>query len=77
MSNQVCTMCGFVGAPRKVVRGSFWIEIILWLMFIIPGLVYSIWRLTTKKQVCPKCKNPTMIPIDTPMGQKFMSEGKS
>ncbi len=66
-------MCGYVGYPKKHTKGSILIEILLWLFLILPGLIYSIWRLTTKQMICPKCKNPTMIPTDSPMGAKLVS----
>ncbi len=72
----VCTNCGYTGAPKKITKGSILIEIILWLFLIVPGLIYSIWRLTTKYDACPKCKNPTMIPVDSPKGQKLVEEHK-
>ena len=72
----VCTTCGFIGSPKKVVKGSILIEIILWLAFLIPGLIYSIWRLTTKYDACPKCKNTSMVPADSPTGQKLIGENK-
>ncbi|MCK9356289.1 MAG: hypothetical protein M0R22_03945 [Dehalococcoidia bacterium] len=60
-------------------KGSFWIELILWIFFILPGLVYSLWRLTTRTRVCPKCGEPNMIPLDTPKGQELAqaSAGRS
>jgi hypothetical protein len=61
-----CQNCGSIAAPTKRVRGSFFIELILWLCFLVPGLIYSIWRLTTKELVCPKCGAPNMIPADSP-----------
>lgn len=72
----VCTSCGFVGRPEKVWKGSFWVELFLWLLFIVPGLIYSIWRLTSKYDACPACKQPTMIPTDTPTGQKLTSRSE-
>jgi len=67
----VCKFCGFVGKPKKVTEGSFLVEIFLWLLFLLPGVIYSIWRMTTRKDVCPKCGKPDMIPVDTPEGQKL------
>jgi len=49
-------------------KGSLLIEIILWLCLLIPGLIYSIWRMTTKYKACPACKQATLIPADSPMG---------
>ncbi len=72
----VCTTCGFIGSPKKIVKGSILIELVLWLAFLVPGLIYSIWRLTTKYDACPKCKNASMIPADSPTGQKLIGENK-
>lgn len=36
------------------VRGSFWIELALWLIMCFPGLIYSLWRLTGRR-TCPFC----------------------
>jgi ribosomal protein S27AE len=73
-SNQfVCTTCGYVGKRKKVAKGSFLLELFLWLFFILPGVIYSVYRLSTKQKVCPKCGNATMIPTDTPAGRKLTS----
>ena len=70
----ICTHCGYSGKTDLKVKGSFMIELLLWCCFIIPGLIYSIWRVSNKIVVCPKCKGETMIPIDSPMGQKLLGE---
>jgi hypothetical protein len=72
----ICTSCGYVGNTISETRGSLLIEIILWLFFIIPGLIYSIWRLTTRYEACPKCRNQNMIPVDSPVGKKLFEENK-
>jgi hypothetical protein len=61
-----CPNCGTVGKPKKITKGSLLIEIVLWLFMILPGLLYSMWRLTTKYQACPSCLAPNMIPVDSP-----------
>lgn len=71
----VCTLCGYAGEAKQKARGNGLVEFILWWFFIIPGLLYSIWSRGGKgKSVCPKCGNDKMIPQDTPLGQKLMSE---
>ena len=74
-SDLYCPNCGTVGRPKKVTRGSFLIELFLWLMFIVPGLIYSIWRLSTRASVCPACGAPNMIPTDSPKARAAI--GKS
>lgn len=73
----ICTQCGYVGNPKTAIDGHGCLEIVLWLLFIIPGLIYSIWRSTSRHKVCPKCKSSNLIPIDSPRGQKIMDETKS
>ena len=74
MSDIVCTSCGYVGEPQAITKGSFWIEVVLWLCLLLPGLIYSIWRLSSRHDGCPKCGQTTIIPSDSPMGQKFIRE---
>lgn len=52
MSKIVCTACGYVGEPTTATKGSFGVELVLWLCLIIPGLIYSIWRLSSRHDAC-------------------------
>lgn len=67
-----CPRCGTVGFPQSDTPGSFMIELVLWLFFLLPGLIYSIWRLTSKSQVCPGCRQPGMIPVQSPIAQRAL-----
>ncbi len=70
----VCKQCGYYGKPERNTKGSIWIEVVLWLCFLIPGLIYSIWRLNTRHDVCAKCGSVELLPIDSPLGRKLMQE---
>jgi len=70
--DKICTTCGFVGKPIRKLQGSGLVELLLWLFFLIPGLIYSAWRGSGGVNSCPSCGNRTMIPLDSPMGQKFL-----
>lgn len=70
----ICTACGALGDMRIHTRGSLWIEIVLWLTFIVPGLVYSIWRMTTRDRVCGSCGSAQLITIGSPVGKKLFAE---
>lgn len=69
-----CTQCGYIGKTETAIKGNMGVEIVLWLLFIIPGLIYSVWRSSSRYQVCPKCKNQNMIPLDSPKAQKMVKE---
>lgn len=77
MAQLICTLCGYAGLPDKKTKGNGLIELILWLFFLIPGIIYSIWRRADKQDICPKCGSKTMIPLNTPMGQKMMIEQRN
>lgn len=63
-----CTACGHRGPTKAQTRGAILIEIVLWLLFIVPGLIYSLWRLSTRRQVCMACGNAALVPLDSPVG---------
>lgn len=77
----ICTTCGAqTDMPQSTARGSFVIEVVLWLAFVIPGLLYSLWRQSTRRKVCPACGSATLILASTPDGRKRaeqLSKGKS
>jgi len=56
-----CPNCKYQGEGKTNTPGSIVIEIILWLCLLIPGLIYSIWRLTARKVICPKCSYEYVI----------------
>jgi hypothetical protein len=68
-----CQTCGTIARPKRHTKGSFIIEVFLWLMFIVPGLLYSLWRLTTKSWVCPKCGSSDIIPLDSPKARAALA----
>lgn len=60
-----CKLCGFKGKPKVKTRGSVAIELVLWCCLLIPGLVYSLWRVTSRVKICAHCKKDThLIPIE-------------
>ncbi|MCE5185066.1 MAG: YqaE/Pmp3 family membrane protein [Planctomycetaceae bacterium] len=63
-----------MGKPKKVTRGSFFIEILLWLFFLLPGLIYSIWRLSSRSVVCRSCGSPNLVPLDSPVGMQLVKQ---
>ena len=71
--SMLCPNCLNQAKPKGKIKGSILIEIILWLCFIIPGLIYSIWRSGSRYKVCPACGETGMIPLDSPRAQQLLS----
>lgn len=61
-----CPHCGTTAVPRRMTKGSFAIEVALWLFFLVPGLIYSIWRLTSRYDGCRSCGQAGLIPPYSP-----------
>lgn len=72
MSDWVCTSCGYVGTPGTVTKGSAVLEVFLWLCFLVPGIIYTVWRLMSRQDGCPRCGQATLVPVYSPLGQKFV-----
>ena len=52
-----CSKCKYVGSEEVVFKGDWRIEIFLWVLLIIPGWYYHLWRKKQRVFRCPKCKN--------------------
>lgn len=74
MPRSVCMQCGYHGKAKNATKGSLIIEIVLWLCFLLPGLIYSLWRQSAYRKVCPKCGSEQMVPDNTPMARKMLQE---
>jgi len=64
----ICRDCGTVGKTHDITKGSIAIEIILWLCFLIPGLIYSMWRINSRYEACAVCNSVNLVPLDSPVG---------
>lgn len=74
----VCTRCGWHGeSTRTITKGHIVIELILWLMFLLPGLFYSAWRHASRYEGCPQCRAANPIPANSPLGRKLLEDIKS
>lgn len=53
-----CPSCWYEWKPKKITPWSIRIELILWLCFLVPWVIYSFRRMwTTGTCKCPKCWN--------------------
>lgn len=64
-----CTTCGHQGETKTQTKGSLAIEIVLWLCFIIPGIIYTIWRHSSRQGVCASCGGTALVPPDSPIAK--------
>lgn len=67
----VCEHCHTVAKPTWGARGSCLMEVVLWLMLIVPGIIYSVWRVTTIRKLCPACGSSDLVPLESPRGRQL------
>ncbi|MEQ1741845.1 MAG: HDOD domain-containing protein [Candidatus Nitrotoga sp.] len=77
ISQGVCTSCAYEGETKTISKGSANTGIILWFFFLIPGLVYSIWRFLSRHEVCPICNQATIIPVGSPKAKNVIRESRA
>ena len=84
-TTHVCITCTSYVNPSFKKQGFFLIEIIIWILalFIMPStagvsilipIAYSVFRLVSKKIVCPKCGSADIVLNDTTAAQEIIQE---
>jgi hypothetical protein len=73
IDRSVCSACAFAGGPERRTPGSTGVEIVLWLFLAVPGLIYSLWRMSSATSICPACKRDALLPIGTPRGAELLA----
>ncbi|MGD0813928.1 MAG: hypothetical protein ABSA83_10015 [Verrucomicrobiota bacterium] len=68
----ICQQCLWIGRPKTYTKGSIILELFLWCMLVVPGIIYSIWRLTSRAKVCRVCGSEAIIPCRSPRGLQMV-----
>ena len=69
MQEVVCINCEHIGKPKLIKKGSLRLEIFLWVVLLIPGPFYTVWRILNKRKVCEKCESDMLTSLDSRVGQ--------
>lgn len=70
----ICKVCGTVQHEKAALPGSGWIELVLWLCYIIPGVIYSIWRRSKRQVACVSCRSREVLDVNTPVGKSLVNQ---
>jgi hypothetical protein len=57
----MCTECFHVAVPDTVLPGSDFVELLAWVCFGLPGLLYCWWRHINRIKVCPHCHGRELL----------------
>ena len=60
-----CKSCGHKGTMKEVRPGSGLITFFLFWFLILPAILYSQWRWSSRKRTCPACRGTDVIPADS------------
>lgn len=74
MDARLCTACGLVVTPKRVMAGNTLAELVLWFAGLLPGLIYSIWRLNSRHVACPSCGGRELLPPDSPRAKALLAD---
>lgn len=71
----ICKACGTVNSATRIARGSGFVELVLWVTFVIPiALVYTVWRRTNLRPTCSACGSQELVALATPVGRRLASQ---
>ncbi|MDE1998741.1 MAG: hypothetical protein KGI52_07425 [Burkholderiales bacterium] len=71
----LCVRCGEVARPKIVTPGSMAVELLLWCLMIVPGVIYGLVRGSRRREVCPSCGSGELIPENSPRA-KLLAQGR-
>ena len=82
VNTYICGNCGTVDKFKRVVSGSFIVEVLAFIIgvflaiaisavFLIIPVVYTIWRMTSGRTCCAACGSENKLPIDSPAGKQL------
>lgn len=71
---RICKQCGSITKTADSLPGSGWIELILWLCYLVPGVIYSIWRRAKKNVACTACASRELVNVTSPVGERLVRE---
>lgn len=69
----ICGDCGEMSVAKVQTPGHILIEIVLWCFFLIPGIIYTIWRLTSRRVACVHCGGK-MFTLTSPKGRAMLKQ---
>ena len=67
-----CLACEAIGESQVYIPGSWVLEALLWMCFLVPGLIYSLCRSSSRKHVCCSCQSQNIVPVNSPRGLEIL-----
>ena len=71
---RICPTCGYEGVGKRELRGSRGVEQFIWLVLLVPGPFYSVYRRVPAIRRCTHCGGSKMISLRSDKGKIFRFE---
>jgi hypothetical protein len=68
-----CRNCGHVGSPLSLRRGSRILECLLYVLVVVPGVAYTLWRKRSQYLACAQCRGTQLMAADSPLAQAILA----
>lgn len=73
-AGMICRNCETYAYPiYGPMKGSAVITVILLFFFVLPGIIYAIWRRTGRRPVCAQCGDSSLVPWSSAVGQRIFA----
>ena len=69
----LCIQCGAVTTPKQVTPGTWMITVVLLLFFVVPGIIYMLWRHSSSYAACRNCGAKNLVPVTSPFAQDLVA----
>ncbi len=54
--------------------GDYAMDMFLWFCVLLPGALYTLWRVSSRRDVCASCGNAGVIDPGSPRGQQLIAQ---
>lgn len=71
-----CLRCGTVDDLAHYEKGGSGTELLLWLLGILPGLIYHLWRNSNSYYACSSCGSRELVPEDSPRAKQMTAAAR-
>jgi hypothetical protein len=67
-----CTRCGTVAEYRRFRVGSGLVCFVLFLVGIVPGVIYYVWAKSAEHNGCRRCGSREIVPVNSPVARRAL-----
>ncbi len=70
---EVCLTCHSVVVAKREPAGPAWVGWVLLPFYLLPGILYFVWRSRSRRPVCPRCDGTVLVPALSARGNEILA----